>query len=487
MVDNRKGFRSIGASMSAITIVNIKASTFLCCCLLLLGALSACKTANPAICCVSRADCDSIGISEPMRSCSDGLICSNNACTEPACELDIDCGQDAPYCSPAQTCVACLDETHCSGSTPVCDASGTCRGCFVDEDCGSNVCDFDSGACVPASAVVYASPSGSEGTSCSQTEPCSITRAFSVANAARQVVKLAAGVYPANLVVAKRLLVHGFGATLTAAQGNTLTVQDTARLRILGLTIVNSADGFISTSLGIYCISSTGTETPMLELEDVIVDGRRQPFWMNQCTAKVVRSSVISLSTSDSYTFLAGDGATASFDRVLFQGGGGVFGLGSSTVQITNSIIDRQSGPDGAIGAFSGSFMKLSFSTVIDSVLNCGTEVASCTGATLRGLCADNLVIANSSNGAPANTVTGTNCEFSYSLIFPQVTAVPGANNKLGVQPRLKDPGNGDYRLLADSPAVDAADPAITGTADFDGTSRPQNGRSDLGAFELVP
>ncbi len=364
---------------------------------------------------------------------------------------------------------------------------GHARGCAVDGDCASNVCDFDSGACVPSSAVVYASPSGSEGTSCSQTEPCSITRAFSVANAARQVVKLAAGVYPANLVVTKRLLVHGFGATLTAGQGHTLVVQDTARLRILGLTIVNSSEGPTPNNVGIFCLSSTGTETPMIELEDVVVDGRRQPFHMNQCTAKVVRSSFLSLATSDSYTFVAGDGATVSFDRVLFQGGGGVFGLGSSTVQITNSIIDRQSGPDGAIGAGYGSFMKLSFSTVIDSVLNCGTTVASCTGATLAGLCVDNSLIANSANGAPANTVTGTNCEFNYSLIFPQVTTVPGANNKLGMQPRLKDPGNGNYRLLVDSPAVDAADPATTGTTDFDGTSRPQNGRSDLGAFELVP
>jgi hypothetical protein len=38
-----------------------------------------------------------------------------------------------------------------------------------------------------------------------------------------------------------------------------------------------------------------------------------------------------------------------------------------------------------------------------------------------------------------------------------------------------------------ESPAINAAHPSIPGTADYDGVARPQNGRSDLGAFEYKP
>jgi hypothetical protein len=61
------------------------------------------------------------------------------------------------------------------------------------------------------------------------------------------------------------------------------------------------------------------------------------------------------------------------------------------------------------------------------------------------------------------------------------------ANDKIGVDPMLKDPTNGDYHLTVASPAVDAADFQATNPIDFDGTPRPQGNRSDMGAFEYKP
>lgn len=47
--------------------------------------------------------------------------------------------------------------------------------------------------------------------------------------------------------------------------------------------------------------------------------------------------------------------------------------------------------------------------------------------------------------------------------------------------------GAGSVHLNADSPAVNAANPSAVGTPDYDGTMRPQGGRSDIGAFEFKP
>jgi hypothetical protein len=96
--------------------------------------------------------------------------------------------------------------------------------------------------------------------------------------------------------------------------------------------------------------------------------------------------------------------------------------------------------------------------------------------------------VLNTLSGAPANTIQiGTSCITNYSVVFPQASALQGSNNKIGINPALKDPANGDYHLQPGSPAVDAANPGNAGTPDFDGTTRPQGTRSDIGAFELKP
>jgi len=58
--------------------------------------------------------------------------------------------------------------------------------------------------------------------------------------------------------------------------------------------------------------------------------------------------------------------------------------------------------------------------------------------------------------------------------------------NLLGVDPLFVDPTIADFHLSPESPAIDAGNAIATVTEDFDGTSRPQGGGWDIGAYEYV-
>ena len=137
------------------------------------------------------------------------------------CVSDTDCIAPTPYCSAEHICVGCLHSDQCPSTAPVCDmTSQTCRSCAADSECPSSVCDVDAGTCVSASSVLYAAPSGADTATCSNSNPCSITHAFAVADTTHDTIKLAAGNYSANLVVTgKRLLVAGDGAARPAVVG----------------------------------------------------------------------------------------------------------------------------------------------------------------------------------------------------------------------------------------------------------------------------
>jgi hypothetical protein len=84
-----------------------------------------------------------------------------------------------------------------------------------------------------------------------------------------------------------------------------------------------------------------------------------------------------------------------------------------------------------------------------------------------------------------ANALTGTGCSAKHNVLFPQQS--PTATN-IAADPEFVDAGAKDLHLKATSPAVDAALPDVfPATPDFDGISRPQGGRADIGAFERLP
>lgn len=217
-----------------------------------LAVLSACTKPNAAICCVSAADCESIGISDPERGCALGLVCSDHRCSVPPdgpraeCTVDNECTSPTPRCAPDLQCVECVEATDCPPSEPTCDVtSHECRTCVVDTDCASEICDVTAGTCVAEPAIAYAAPNGTSTATCTRTDRCSVQRAFLVADSLRHYVKLAPGVYTANLVVSnKSVNVRAAGATVSSTSGDTLTVNDGGSLRLSGAIIASaSANG----------------------------------------------------------------------------------------------------------------------------------------------------------------------------------------------------------------------------------------------------
>jgi hypothetical protein len=457
-----------------------------------------CKKKNPAVCCVSPADCSDLGIQEEERPCEDGFACIEHECTippdapaAPPCEVDTDCSSSLPHCSPERVCVECLQADQCAAAEPVCEqTTHNCRACAVDDECQSSVCDASSGACVSEVNVLYASPSGSDGAPCTKTQPCSITHAFALADATRNTVKMLAGTYTASLSVAKNVVVHGYGATLNSAAGApTFQVDYGGHLRLLGLSIVN-INTPLPNGIAINCYpNNTPGTKPIVELDDVAIDATDQALMAYPCTATITRSR-LKTRTSARQIVYALPTSSVTIDRSVLDGGDGVQAEGSaSVVRITNTVIRNQTGPDGAFagtnlfGQGAGSVF-VSFSTAINSTVKCGSGTPRCAGGTGTGACIDNSIIYNGSSGAPTDTVQGSSCTASFSIIFPQSTPLAGGNNQLGVNPMFKDFPGADYHLSLASTAVDAADPAATNMVDLDGVQRPQGPRSDIGAFE---
>ncbi len=59
------------------------------------------------------------------------------------------------------------------------------------------------------------------------------------------------------------------------------------------------------------------------------------------------------------------------------------------------------------------------------------------------------------------------------------------AQNLIGIDPLITDPGNQNFRPVTDSPAIDAGDSSLSAKEDFDRTPRPLGQGVDLGAFEV--
>jgi hypothetical protein len=285
--------------------------------------------------------------------------------------------------------------------------------------------------------------------------------------------------------------IDGEGAMLTAMSPSVgIEITDAPKVRITGLKLVDlnmDASGNVST---IQCQSSSGT--PTLELDGVSVDTDVVAVFIQPCTLTATRSSFhVRNPVAATISAYAGPNgqSTAVFDRCIFDGGDGVQSIyGSTTVTVTNSLLQNMTGAHGAmIGGtiLNGSNGRLfaSFDTLVDAPLKCAAGTPACNGGTAAGVCIDNSIV----TAATGDAITGSACVVNYGVAFPQSGAVTGVHNKTNVDPRFLDPANEMYSLSASSPAIDAADPTATDMIDLVGTARPQGPRDDLGAYEYKP
>ncbi|MBA3501975.1 MAG: hypothetical protein M4D80_02405 [Myxococcota bacterium] len=303
-------------------------------------------------------------------------------------------------------------------------------------------------------------------------------------------VRFAPGVYTAALTLDRTVSIHGAGATLLATlDGPNLRVIDAAVARVYDLSIVNNntAAASVFAQMGIYCASEDNINRPKLSLKRVVIDANRRPMHINDCGVIASQTTLRAPRTTDErYLFMAANGGSAAFDRGQFIGGGSIASL-SASITITNSILDGQLGAptEGALIAVAGS-ISVSYSTIFNSPLLCSAgESPACASAARTGVCIENSIVNKPSS--LSDSLPGDKCRCDYCIVSPQQSAVVGSNNLIGENPDFKDPATSDFHLKLGSPAINAAHPSIPGTADYDGVARPQNGRSDLGAFEFKP
>ncbi len=461
--------------------------------LFMVGAV-ACTKPNPNRCCVDPADCQANNI--PIGStCADGLLCRGNQCVAETCSTAAECDPSAPYCVTGMCDATCSDDTQCPGNgqdpgdrfcisgtcvvcrdgmqdcpatAPVCEMN-VCRACVKDAECASNVCDVDTGMCVSDTLVRYASPSGVDTNDCSEAAPCTPMRAVGISDAAHPWVRLLPGTYAPNTLTisAKNFILVGTDASL-AAEVN-IGSQSSVTLR-----------GLSNASYGCGGLANNSIVTIRDALSPSGYAG------VGNCTMNII-GSYFGASIGSGYS----DGAILNIDRSRFSGNFQtvVSDTAHVIVNITNSeFIDAGFRISFSTTSSTANKVYVAYSTFVTSgsqdayAAGCGNQTGVPGVATL----VDNIFYSYIPQATDAFLST-TGCTLDTNIMYPQTTRSAGTNG-ITLDPKLVDPPNGDLHLQTTSPAIDAAKVTATDpTVDFDGTTRPQGPRLDIGAFEYKP
>ena len=375
-------------------------------------------------------------------------------------------------------CTDCTNNDQCPGSAPICDSvTHVCRGCTLDTECASQVCDLAAGTCLAESVIVYASSMGGTSGSCALAEPCALPRAVAVSTTAAvtPTLRLLPGNYNEQLKVAtptaSTLKVVGTGATVAPMNiGKGVEISGGANVEIRNLTI-NAADALV-------CEDATLTSALT-----VIDSGGSGAIGASRCMLRLTRVDL----TASAVTLTGPTELQADRVRVVGSGQNTTFGLfgQSVTSRVTNSIFeDVALSPNTIDAANPGSQISFAFSTFIftgDGEHDCLLD----SGAAHRTVLFENNVM-KSVGPSGLDVIAGATCTVLHNILFPQ-TVAPASN--LNVDPQLVDITGHDFHLKSTSPAVDAAVPSagLDPASDFDGVSRPQGAKKDIGAFELKP
>ena len=398
-------------------------------------ALVGCKQANPE-------SCDNPN--SPHPDCRDGGPDGPGDC-DPACT-------GGEVCNPSNDmCVECLSPAQCpSQNEPLCDTSiNECVGCTSHDQCASNAC-LPSGACAAEQEVAYVE-AGASG-NCDRLTPCGL---------------LSAGV--------------ATGRAIVKINVTTLPVTQTDKVTLTGPLTIVADPGAKLASTGtaqILEVKDAGTDVAIYDLELVGSALNNDAITLDSGTPKLTLERMI-------IRGVGGRGVDAQAGEITIRrcvffdnNAGGAFLDAKFTV--TDSIFVANGDAALVSGAarltpVSGSIFQ--FNTIADNT----SQVATDDGVT----CVAPFVGANN---IVSNDTLDTDCTFNFSLFQPTAPA-NGTNNQAG-DPLFTSRNPADvatatfYRLMANSPAKDDADPNATLTPDIDGDVRPRGPGPDIGADE---
>jgi len=417
--------------------------------LLLLGLLS-CKVAYERYC-ESSATCPS---EFPICDTQQRLCVGTGTPDAPGCMNDDNCPTGAPHCLVG-VCVQCRDGNDCGGTQPVCE-DHACRGCKADDECPATLCDTDLGSCVAANAILYVRSNGS-GTSCISTAPCAkISDAVAVVSTAKHWIQVADGGYAdaVRIQTTQAIGIVGIGDVriIPSTTAPAITLDTGANVLLRGLRLFNGTD---PGNDGVRCNGNTATTLRMSQLR--IDDNAGVGVNASRCTVTLERSEIF---------------GNAGGGLLLFQSG----------FTIRNNFIYRNGTATGTTGGAQlimppASPRVFEFNTVTKNMamppvgpgLHCDTAVAM------------SSVIVWDNGASPDLAQVGGNCTFDFSDIGGTAVVVP---ENIKMDPMFVDAAADDYHIAATSPCVDKGELGAGNGEDFDGQSRPNGSRPDIGADE---
>ena len=402
----------------------------------------------------------------------------------------------------------CTSDDQCPAEEPICDAE-TCRVCELDSECPSGACNYDTGACLAESEVLYVAQNGTG--PCTRDAPCgTLQDAIPRVVGAKRHVLVAPGVYTGRVTIYSDhapVTVHGYGAQLSysgpaggAGAMPTATIEDATLamgVRLYGLTIAAQ-----TTNAGATPNVAVSSNFGQLVLEDVELvgtgfgsGGGYSNWGAIYGTRVTIRAAGIGLDSWLGHVVL--DGC-----RILDSGQEGLVIAGSSSIDMKNCVIAR-AGKAGLVvdGApMAGGIQRLAFNTFVDNgtTVTNGTTDIQCIGAS-DAMVTNNIVKSLRPYtwvGAPGGTGTGIRpvsgqCanDMRFNLIDqPGYGDQPFTNIAGPADLAVTAPGLAvDAHLLPSSLAIDAADPDAELTTDADGLPRPAGAAPDIGAYEYQP
>jgi hypothetical protein len=231
---------------------------------------------------------------------------------------------------------------------------------------------------------------------------------------------------------------------------------------------------------GIVCLSGTTTVTRST------VSNNFSAGISSDDGTLVVNQSDISNNRGEGISSTANT-VTISQSTVSNNEDGGIE-LNQANYDISNTFIVKNGNPQGNFGGLSVVVInetthRFEFNTLSSNISRNNSSGIFCDIASTQLIFANNIIYGDLLGSGPELSGDGAaNCIIEYSDVGP--TPIAGTGN-INNDPQFANTASGDYHLQAGSPAENVADPSATTSVDFDGDSRPQGGRSDMGADEV--